>query len=68
MCAALTQVGEGNDITGLVVVGTLVGDPYFNLIDSGARGDIWHGRHSILVIVAEEMRKEEVTILIVHIA
>ena len=68
MCAALTKVGEGNDITGLIVVGALVGDPYFNLIDSDARGDIWYGRHSILVIVTEEVRKEEVTILIVHIA
>ena len=32
-----TQVGEGHDITGLVIITLAVGDPYLDLVDRHAR-------------------------------
>ncbi len=68
MTAVFTDIGKGNNITCLIVITALIGHPHLNLIDLRSAGDVWHRCHRLLVMVAEEMREEEVAVLIVGIA
>ena len=66
--ARLTEVCEGHDITRLIVCATLVRDPHFDLVDLRTRGDIRNRGHRFLVVVAEEITEEEMSVLVVVVA
>ena len=68
MRVGFAQVGESDDVTCLVVVAPFVGHPHFYLVDSYATGDIGHGRHSTLILVAEEVTQEKMSVFIVLVA
>ena len=67
MTAVLTEVGEGHDVTRLVVVTAFVGYPYFDFVNRYTGCNIRCAGHGTLVVVAEEMREEEVSVLIVTV-
>ena len=67
MVAVLAQVRKSNDVTRLVVVATLVCDPYLDLVDRDARGYIRHARHRLFIVVAEIMAQEKMPVLVVTV-
>ena len=68
MVITLRQVRKSYDITCLIVVAALVGDPNLNLVDRDTARDIRHGLHRLLEVIPEEMTQEEMAVLVVHIA
>ena len=67
MVAVLTEVGERYNVTRLVVVTALIGDPYLDLVDRHTARDIRHALHRFLVVVTEEMAQEEMAVLVVTV-
>ena len=68
MTAVLAEVSEGDDVTRLVVVAALVGNPNLYLVNRHTAGYVRHGLHRALVVVAEEIGEEEMAVLIVVVA
>ena len=61
----LTEVGEGDNVSRLIVIATAIGHPYLYLGDLGTRryeGQLGHG---LVVAVTEEMTQEEVAVLVI---
>ena len=61
----LAQVGQGNDVTGVVDRACLVGHPYLNTVDVHTGGEVGQGAHGGIVFVAEILREEEVAVFLV---
>ena len=61
----LTQVGEGYDISGVLVVAALVGYPYLHTVYLYAGGKIGQSRHRSIIVVTEIAREEEMAVLLV---
>ena len=68
MHGRLAQVAECYDVTRLIVVTFLIRYPYLYLVDRYPARDVWHRRHRLLVLVAEEITEEEMSVLVVVIA
>ena len=59
------QVGECYKIARVGGGSTLVGDPKFDAIDGHSRKNVGELRHPLVVVVAEEMSKEEMSVFVV---
>ena len=66
--AVLAEVFESNDITRLVIRSAFVGNPYLNFRNLQSARYVRHCFHCFLEVVAEEMREEEVAVLIVVVS
>ena len=63
----LTQIHQRHNVTRLVIVSTFIGHPHFYTIDCHATSYIRQCLHRILILVAEIVTQEEVTILVITI-
>ena len=61
----LSQVGQSDDVAIVVCAGALVGYPYFHSLDGDPACDGGECLHVFVVSLTEEMRKEEVAVLLV---
>ena len=59
------EVGEGDDVAGVVVIASFVGDPDFHFCDFGAGGYEGEFGHGFVVAIAEEVSEEEVSVVVV---
>ena len=62
---ALTQVGQGDDAARVAGIARLVGHPQLHAVDLHTRREVGQRLHSCVVFVAEELREEEVAVLLV---
>ena len=65
MRTGFTQVHEGRNISRLVVTAALVRDPYLDLVNRHAAGNIRQTHHRLFVLVAEEISQEEMPVFVV---
>ena len=63
--AVLAEVGERHDVTGVARRSGLVRHPYLHAVDLHARRQVRQCRHGLVVLLAEELRQEEVAVLLV---
>ena len=61
----LTEVGQGNDTTGVRGSTGLVGHPDLHTGNLDTRRQIRQGRHRLVVTLSEVVRKKEVSVLLI---
>ena len=61
----LAQVGEGYDISRVLIVAALVRHPYLHTVYLYARGKVWQHRHPFIIVVTKIARQEEVAVLLI---
>ena len=61
----LTQVGEGHDVSRVVGVRGVIGDPHFDAVDLDAGHQVGRRRHGIVINLTEVLCQEEVAVLLV---
>ena len=61
----LTKVGEGDNVSRLIVIATTVGHPYLYLGDLGTRRHEGQLGHGLVVAVAEEVTQKEVAVFVI---
>ena len=65
---ALAQVHKSHDVTRLVVVVALVGNPHLDAGDLDTRRDERQPGAPVIIVVTEEMGQEEVAVLVILVA
>ena len=61
----LAEVGKGYDVAGVGCSGGLVGCPHFYAVNLYARRDVGQRAHPVVILVVEELRKEEVAVFLI---
>ena len=61
----LTQVCQCDYVTCLFIVRTLIGHPHLNTVNGHTARYVWQRFHSLLIVIAEVVTEEEVTVLVI---
>ena len=65
--AVFTQVGKCYDIARFIEIATLIGNPHFHASDIDTGRDEGELGAPFIIVVAEEVREEEIAILVVAV-